>query len=245
MNRRDFLAGGTSFCVSLSLTGNSFAQTTQGEDVDYVDYVASPPQAYQPYGTSPPLAAQIEKSKKLMEKAPEATTPSDVLKYYETLQDRNEHGELYNAAWANEWNPVIVEFYHSTSLPKAQIYSQGDTIAWCAACLNYVLNRLGKQSTGNAMSGSFRLGKGLGSETETPKIGEDIIVFKRSTGVDVGHGHVGIYMGETDAHYLVLGGNQKAGKRYSSINTTRIPKIGAGLKLASFRSFASIPNRRS
>jgi len=59
---------------------------------------------------------------------------------------------------------------------------------------------------------------------------------------DVGHGHVAVYLDETSDAYRVIGGNQKAGKRYSSINTTHIPKSNYILEEVSFRQFTSIPD---
>lgn len=52
-----------------------------------------------------------------------------------------------------------------------------------------------------------------GTVSRTPSLG-DVLVFVRSGG-----GHVGLYVGEDDIHYHVLGGNQS-----DAVNIRRIPR---------------------
>lgn len=247
MQRRDFIKAGFALGLPTALISSPNKSSAQSaEDLDYTDYNGGPPPSYQLYGTNPPLGPEIVQARKILDAAPKTGTLIDIGNYFESLTDRNKDGEYFNAAWKERWNPIIVEFYNSTSLPKKQIYTQGDTIAWCAAYLNWALARLGKRGTNNAMSGSFRAinghGTGLGKETTSPSSG-DVIVFKiRNANPDVGHGHVSVYLDETSTAYRVIGGNQKAGKRYSSINTTNIPKSNYVLEEVSFRQFSSIPN---
>ena len=95
------------------------------------------------------------------------------------------------------------------------------------------------------MSGSFRLGGGLGRPTTSPKAG-DIIVFKKADPSEaaVGFGHVGIFVEEAPGGFMVLGGNQRAGRRYSSVNTTFFPEKSERLVLDSLRAFETIPMAR-
>jgi hypothetical protein len=92
------------------------------------------------------------------------------------------------------------------------------------------------------MSGSFRLGKGLGRPTTNPTAG-DIIVFRKADPKEaaVGFGHVALFVETAPGGFLVLGGNQKAGKRYSSVNTSFFPEKSGRLVFDSFRSLATIP----
>ena len=138
--------------------------------------------------------------------------PHDILN---EIDDKNDDQEAYNAQWQHRWNPVIVGFYESTTLKPDYVFKKGDTIDWCAAFLNWCLARAGYDTTNNAMSGSFR------TNFRKPEAPGDIIVFrKRDKGGDQGFGHVGIFINETSSAYTVLGGNQKNGKKYSSVNTT-------------------------
>lgn len=91
------------------------------------------------------------------------------------------------------------------------------------------------------MSGSFRLNGGLGKSTTSPEAG-DIIVFKQAdpTEAAVGFGHVGIFVEEAPGGFRVLGGNQKAGRRHSSVNTTFFAHKSERLVFDSIRSFDSI-----
>lgn len=78
--------------------------------------------------------------------------------------------------------------------------------AWCAAFLNAILEKSGKNGTGSNHASSFLK---YGKETKNPRAG-DIVVLGD---------HVGIYEGTTyikgRKHVAVLGGNQKNGVRVS------------------------------
>lgn len=213
----------------------------QVPEADYED-VATPFPKYRLYGSKPALGPEEDKARELLAAAPTGKTLLETARYFEQLTSRNGEGHYYNAQWPTRWNPVIVGFYQSTSLDGDYIYRKGDTIDWCAAFINWCLRRGGYQRTKSAMSGSFRLGGGLGKATTSPKVG-DIIVFKKvdPSEAAVGFGHVGIFVEEAPGGFKVLGGNQKAGRRYSSVNTTFFAERSEQLTFDSFRSFATIP----
>ncbi|WP_031359906.1 CHAP domain-containing protein [Caballeronia sordidicola] len=247
MLRRDLLKAGliAGATPSLFIPGRLFAIGNPADD-DYADYRANPPEQPQPLGTHPATDEENQKALDICAAA-KGNSLIELTDWFESLTEKNVDGHAYNAAWPDRWNPVIVQFYYATSLDHKQVYVKGDTIPWCAAYLNWALNRLGREGTGRADSGSFRSingnGKGLGHETQQPVTG-DLIVFKiRGANPDVGHGHVAIYLGETPAAYEVAGGNQYHGKKYSSINRTSIPKDGYILEKASFRDYKTIPTR--
>ena len=164
--------------------------------------------------------------------------PIAAARYFEALKDVNADKERYNAAWAKRWNPVIVGFYKTTTLKDKYVLSKGDTIHWCAAFLNWCLGAAGCATTASASSGSFR---SHGQKTTTPVPG-DVVVFKHAKAdlASQGRGHVGLFAGMDGERIRVLGGNQSAGRRYSSINESSFAKESDALVLHSFRSTASL-----
>lgn len=116
---------------------------------------------------------------------------------------------------------------------------RSDTIAWCAAFLNWCLEAAGKPTTKSASSDSF---KTYGTETKSPRQGE-IVVFKSANPARAaaGFGHVGLFVERRyneqrkREEIVVLGGNQKAGKRYSSVNVTSFPLQGSVNVFHSYR----------
>jgi uncharacterized protein (TIGR02594 family) len=248
MLRRNLLKAGL---VAVSASGvwlpSKVLAVDASDEEDYEDYSADVPREPVPLGTHPATDAEERKALEICAAA-RGNTLIQLTDWFANLPDKNQDGHRYNAAWPDRWNPVIVQFYYSGDYSKKQTYVEGDTTPWCAAYLNWALNRLGKMGTRSASSGSFReirgKTKGLGKETKIPVAG-DIIVFKRrDANPDVGKGHVAIYVGETSTHFLVAGGNQYKGKKYSSVNRTSFPKDGYFLELASFRSFDTIPTRK-
>lgn len=215
------------------------AARAQGpDDIDYEDY-AGPLPELRLYGDKPSLPAENKKARTLLDGAPRNQPVLDVARYFEGITETNQDGERYNAAWASRWNPVIVGFYKSTQLADKYVYIRGDTIAWCAAFLNWCLAAAGQATTNSASSGSFRT---YGTASTTPRPG-DIVVFKSALPERArqGFGHVGLFL---DQHtnrikgreeITVLGGNQKAGKRYSSVNVSVFPLQSSSLILHSVR----------
>jgi len=216
----------------------------QESEVDYED-IAKPFPKYRLYGSQPALGPEEDKARDVLAAAPTGKTLLETARYFEQITSKNDDGHYYNAQWSTRWNPVIVGFYQSTSLDGDYVYRKGDTIDWCAAFINWCLRRGGYKRTKSAMSGSFRLAGGLGKPTTSPKAG-DIIVFKKADPSEaaVGFGHVGIFIKEAPGGFKVLGGNQKAGRRYSSVNTTFFPEKSERLVFDSVRAFETIPNSR-
>lgn len=210
----------------------------QGPNLNYDDYSGELPNI-KLYGDKPALPAETAMARDILEKAPRNADLISTARYFESITSVNMQGEYYNAAWASRWNPVIVGFYKSTSLADKYVLVKGDTIAWCAAFLNWCLEAAGKPTTKSASSGSFR---SHGKPTTDPRPG-DIVVFKSAdtARANAGFGHVGIFVRrqynteKKRDEIVVLGGNQKAGKRYSSINTSIFPVESSILVLHSYR----------
>lgn len=238
--RRALLKAGILSLPAVLLTDAS----GQGREDDYEDVQAPFPPTYRLYGTNPALGPEEDKAREILAAAPKKKPLLETARYFESLTPRNKDGHSYNAQWPVRWNPVIVGLYQATALPKPYVFEKGDTISWCAAFINWCLISGGYPATQNAMSGSFRLNKGLGEATNDGTPG-DIIVFKHEDPkkAAVGFGHVGILVEQKTNGFWVLGGNQYAGKRYSSVNTTFFSQRPRGLVFDSIRTFSSLGRR--
>lgn len=244
IDRRSMLKVSVSGVAFLSL--RPLFALGKGDEVDYEDIETPFPPTYRLFGTKPAFGFEEDQARKILSEAPKGKTLLETARYFEQLNISNQEGHMYNAQWPTRWNPVIVGFYQSANVNKSYVYEKGDTIDWCAAFLNWCLSQGGFRRTNSAMSGSFRLGQGLGKVTTSPKPG-DIIVFKKADPqkAKVGFGHVGIFVEEAPGGFQVLGGNQKAGKRYSSVNTTYFAEKSDRLVFDSVRSFDTIPRIKS
>lgn len=153
------------------------------------------------WGTQPPTEPEKAKAKELLPGVPDGLVPIDIARYFLNLNERNADGEAYNAEWKNRSNPLIMSFFSATDYGEAT-----DTVAWCAAFMNWCLRRAGREYTNSAMSGSFRC---FGDAAAAPKVG-DIAVFKNAGENQPcsGHGHVAFWMAQDGDMVTVLGGNQ-------------------------------------
>jgi len=219
--------------AGLLMAGRStFLRAQSSDDLDYEDFDGPLPSLV-PFGTNPPTEPEQAQAYRILRAAPRNKSLLETAGYFESITERNTEGEHFNAAWRERWNPVIVQFYKVTQLSHPYVLERGDTIPWCAAFLNWCLDAAGLAVTSSASSSSFRT---YGSETEHPRPG-DVVVFKHANRryADVGRGHVGIFAGMEGQRIRVLGGNQKAGKKYSSVCFSAFPKISDALVLHSFR----------
>ncbi|MDR5746778.1 CHAP domain-containing protein [Caballeronia sp. LZ029] len=241
MKRRTVIKSGLAL-TAVHPFKNIWAQNADDAD-DYKDIQGPFPASFRLFGTNPASGPENEKARQILDSAPLKKDLLETARYFANITDKNDKGYLYNAQWPNvpggHWNPVLVGFYQATSLPKPYVYKYGDTIDWCAAFMNYCLIRGGYQHTNDAMSGSFRsLGKPVPVNDAKPG---DIIVFRKpGRDGDVGHGHVAIFLEQVSGGFRVLGGNQKAGKSYSSVNETTIIAPSKQLQFHSIRALSSL-----
>jgi uncharacterized protein (TIGR02594 family) len=105
-------------------------------------------------------------------------------------------------------NPIILGW--AKSLKLSTIYTN-DEIPWCGLFIAYCCHAEGLQVVERPLW-ALNWAK-YGNKVDDPMLG-DILTFKRDGG-----GHVGIYVGEDDKYYHVLGGNQS-----NSVSVTRIAK---------------------
>ena len=118
----------------------------------------------------------------------------EALKLYDTKEDLSKKN-----------NPVIMDWAKEVGGLTAQIYL-ADSIPWCGVFMAVVAKRAGKTVVTKPY---WALNWGtFGEHIDHPMLG-DVLVFTRTTASGAKAGHVGLYIGEDDKHYHVLGGNQK------------------------------------
>lgn len=118
-----------------------------------------------------------------------------------------------------EHNPRVLNYFKEIG----QKWVKDDETAWCAAFVNWCLQKAGKPSTGSLAARSFL---NYGAATPTPELG-DIVVFWRGT-KNGAEGHVAFYVSETPSYFYVLGGNQSDQvniQKYSKNNLLGFRKV--------------------
>lgn len=108
------------------------------------------------------------------------------------------HGTVEGAGAAD--NPVILGWAAEVGKDVAAVYGH-DSVPWCGLFVAVVAKRAGKP----VISGPLwaRNWTKFGSKADQAALG-DVLVFERAGGA----GHVGLYLGEDESAYHVLGGNQ-------------------------------------
>lgn len=110
-------------------------------------------------------------------------------------------------------NPVILGWAKELGLEK--VYNS-DEIPWCGLAIAYACH---KAKVGVIAKPLWALSwANWGTEVKDPMLG-DILTFKRDGG-----GHVGMYVGEDQLCYHVLGGNQGNAMSVTRISKTRLYK---------------------
>ena len=89
-----------------------------------------------------------------------------------------------------------------------------DEIPWCGLFIAYVCKKAGLEMPFSAKDSLWALNWNKFGNKQTKAMLGDVLTFKRNGG-----GHVGIYVGEDNICYHVLGGNQS-----NMVNITRIEK---------------------
>ncbi|WP_202915934.1 TIGR02594 family protein [Pontibacter pamirensis] len=101
-------------------------------------------------------------------------------------------------------NPAIIGWADEVGADIRKIYFADDT-PWCGLFMAVVAKRAGKRVVKDPL---WALNWGtFGKFTEEPMLG-DVLVFVRKTREGKKAGHVGLYVGEDESAYHVLGGNQ-------------------------------------
>ena len=174
-----------------------------------------------------PNTDEVRSAAVFLATVPVKGTPLSVAKWMIDHQDQGK---------AMEWppdtdrkkpaNPIIIAFFAATRTKP----TQGDQTAWCAAFMNWVLNRVGMQGTASAGSASFR---NYGQKVDQPSPG-DIACFVNTS--DPTFGHVSFFDGWVDSkRFYSVGGNQR-----NALDRIPFSIEGGGLKLHSFRRMSGL-----
>lgn len=114
-------------------------------------------------------------------------------------------------------NAIIMGWAEVLGLKK--IYTS-DEIAWCGLFMAWVCHIAGLEMNMTAKESLWALNwNKFGTRQKTAMLG-DVLTFSRNGG-----GHVGIYVGEDDTCYHVLGGNQSNMVCITRIEKSRLSQI--------------------
>ena len=106
-------------------------------------------------------------------------------------------------------NPTVVAYFRDAGFPEIK----DDETAWCAAAVNAHLERSGYAGSKSLAARSFEK---WGKEVE-PRVGCVVPLWRDNP--KSWQGHVGLYVGETTQHVLLLGGNQS-----NAVSIAKYPK---------------------
>jgi uncharacterized protein (TIGR02594 family) len=124
----------------------------------------------------------------------------EALRLYGTLEVGGDGSNPTILAWAQEIGGWVADFY------------KDDQIPWCGLFVGIVAKRAGKPYRQDMLGA--RNWMWWGNQVDGLPVLGDVLVFTRGAG-----GHVGLYVGEDEVAYHVLGGNQS-----DSVNVTRVLK---------------------
>ena len=133
----------------------------------------------------------------------------EALKLYGTTEVVGEKHNATILGWADELGR------YQSNLKWLDEWYDNDEIPWCGLFVGIVAARAGKPVQGDMMSARGWLD--WGNPVDVPKLG-DVLVFWRGK-KDGTSGHVGLYVGEDDENYYVLGGNQS-----NQVNVAKLDK---------------------
>lgn len=101
-------------------------------------------------------------------------------------------------------NPEILKYYHELG----HKWVEHDEVAWCAAFVGYSLLKKGYIIPPLKERLRARAYQFIGTETENPVVGRDLVVFWRGNSIDSGLGHVAWFIRGKGELIYVYGGNQ-------------------------------------
>lgn len=150
-----------------------------------------------------------------------------IVQFIATTTGQTYHAQTREGAWL-EVNALTVlplvcsigyEFNRTTRRGRARHIDE-EVLHWCSAFVNHVMISNGYRGTFSLAARSWcRWGKQVRKKDIGSHFGA-IAVFTRPSRSNPNAGHVGFYVGETNRHYLILGGNQN-----NSVCVKKYPKF--------------------
>ncbi|HLL52836.1 MAG TPA: TIGR02594 family protein, partial [Myxococcaceae bacterium] len=107
-------------------------------------------------------------------------------------------------------NARIVEYHAATSLK-----AKDDETAWCSSFVNWCMKEAGVKGTGSAAAASWA-SWGTACQAQAGAIAIIYNAGAANSSLSTTGNHVGFLLEETDAHYVILGGNQGDSVKVSS-----------------------------
>lgn len=230
VSRRDILKAGAGVGLA-PFIGTALAQDFQSDILQPLDYPSLPSSNKQLFGSFPASNAQREKADQMIDNAPIGPRPINIAQYF--IQKYSDDPKSISAWPADEaWNPLIVRFFDVAPQPR-----NTDTVPWCAAFMNWCLQRAHRPETKSASSQSF-LSTKLFADTQEPVFG-DIVVFTCHdlSGNSLHCGHVTFFNRRIDDKKMVVTGGNQSGALASIISDATWPTTP-------FRSSRNIGGKR-
>lgn len=169
----------------------------------------------EPFGYREATEKQKQKMRDIVSATPKGPRPIDIAQWFVDQYSKKDPEAISQWPVPASWNPLIVEFFSVTSYR-----ANNDMIPWCAAFVNWCIERSGRDGSRNAASQSFLFLKEF-KKIDDPQVG-DLVVFTcydKISGKSLGLGHVA-FVKEKPANgtIKVVGGNQTSENRSSIIS---------------------------
>ncbi len=100
----------------------------------------------------------------------------------------------------NKDNPDVLKYFNDIGFDGSQLK---DETAWCSAFVNWVMKNSDAPYTGKLNARSWMQ---IGTETNDPKTGDVVVLWRGSK--NSWKGHVGFYITQRNGFIYILGGNQ-------------------------------------
>lgn len=211
MRRRELILGLLTLPTALKFSGQSLPDTTE-DPLTYppFDALTEPEQ----FGYAKATKEQREKALTIINGTPFGPQPVDAAASLVNRYFVNDPDAISQWPVPKPWNPLIVAFFSATSTP-----ANNDMTPWCAAFVNWCLERCNRIGSRSASSQSF-LSKDF-TKVSDPKSG-DLAVFTcydLTTNKSLDIGHVCFFKEKLAENRIkVVGGNQSQDGHYSIIS---------------------------
>jgi uncharacterized protein (TIGR02594 family) len=195
-------------------------ETASGDVMEDFDQLIYPPfgaiGAPEKFGYTKPSKEQIERVAKIINETPEGPHPLAIARSFTQRFTDKEPRVISQWPAPDAWNPLIVEFFKSTSTP-----ANNDMVAWCAAFANWCIERNRKTGTRSAASQSFVDPKNAKwfKKISDPEPGDLAVwtCYEIPSGKNLGLGHVAFVTGKPGADSVPTISGNVSDDNHSSI----------------------------
>jgi uncharacterized protein (TIGR02594 family) len=166
-------------------------------------------------GYKRPTAVQQAKAQSVIDATPKGPTPFDIAKSFIDRYEKSDPEAISQWPAPSTWNPLVKEFFSATSLRV-----NNDMVDWCAAFVNWCIERNSKKGTNSAASQSF-VTSGMYKKVSQPSPGNLVVFtcYEKQSGKNLGIGHVAFFEAASGSDKIrVVGGNQSVDGHSSIIS---------------------------